>query len=260
MKIKYLALALVPFALAACQSSDVQQVKDVVNNVVLQQNADQNLAKYTWSYQPEGTTRPVTLSFSKKDHRLSIDTGCNMQMGSWSVENNQLITSKLASTMKACEPALMKQEQMTAAIFNEAKVPFTITWEEAEQPVLHLTAANGTKINLQGELTPEAKYQSEGETIFLEVAPKTESCTGVAPQTCLQVRELKYDERGVKTYVDKDWTLFYSNIKGYQHTDNVRNILRVKRYTVKNPAADQSSAAYVLDMVVESEMVKPKAK
>lgn len=260
MKIKYLALALIPFALAACQSNDIQQVKDVVSNVIAQQNADQVLANYTWSYQPAGTTQPVTLSFSKKDQRLSIDTGCNMQNGSWSINNNLLMTTKMASTMKACEPALMKQEQAIAAVFNEAKIPFNITWEEAEQPVLHLTTANGTKISLKGELTPEAMYQSEGEIVFLEVAPKTTSCVGVGPQTCLQVRELKYDDRGVKTYVDKDWTLFYDGIKGYQHTDNVRNIIRVKRYNIKKPAADQSSAAYVLDMVVESEIVKPKAQ
>ena len=26
-------------------------------------------------------------------------------------------------------------------------------------------------------MTPEAKYQSEGKTVFLEVAPETKSCT-----------------------------------------------------------------------------------
>lgn len=260
MKIKYLAIALFPFALAACQSSDIQQVKDVATNVVSQQNADQVLPKYTWSYQPAGTTQPVSLSFAQQNKRLSISTGCNMQGTSWSVEKNQLITSNLASTMKACEPALMQQEQKTAAIFNQAKIPFNITWTNPEQPVLQLITATGEKISLTGELTPEAKYQSEGEIVFLEIAPKTQACTGVGPQTCLQVREVKYDERGIKTHVDKDWTLFYNSIKGYQHTDNVRNIIRVKRYTVKNPAADQSSAAYVLDMVVESEMVQPKVK
>jgi hypothetical protein len=31
----------------------------------------------------------------------------------------------------------------------------------------------------------------------------------------------------------------------------------VKRYPVKDPPADGSSLAYVLDMVVESEIVKP---
>lgn len=258
MKIKYLALALIPFALAACQSTTTQQIKDVVTNVVSQQNAAQILHNYTWSYQPAGTDRPVSLSFAQQDQRLSINTGCNMQGTSWKVENNQLVTGNLASTMKACEPALMQQEQATGKIFNQAKIPFNITWNNEKQPVLNLTTTSGEKISLTGELTDEAKYQSAGEIIFLEVAPETRSCVGVGPQTCLQVREIKYDASGVKTHVDKEWSNFYSSIKGFEHTKNQRNVLRVKRFEIKNPAADQSKYAYVLDMVVESEQVKAK--
>ena len=47
------------------------------------------------------------------------------------------------------------------------------------------------------------------------------------------------------------------DIEGYTHEDGVRNVLRLKRYTVKNPPADGSSIGYVLDMVVESELVRP---
>lgn len=258
MKIKYLALALIPFALAACQSTTTQQIKDVVSNVVTQQNAAQILPNYNWSYQPDGTNHPVTLSFLQKDQLLSIDTGCNMQGTSWKIENNQLVTGNVASTMKACEPALMKQEQQTGKIFNQAKIPFNITWNNEEQPVLNLTTATGEKISLIGEMTDEAKYQSAGEIIFLEVAPETRSCVGVGPQTCLQVREIKYDANGLKTHADKEWSNFYSSIKGFEHKANQRNVLRVKRFEIKNPAADQSKYAYVLDMVVESEQVKAK--
>src|SRR2546427_3924036 len=41
---------------------------------------------------------------------------------------------------------------------------------------------------------------------------------------------------------------FYGNIEGYTHEDGVRNVVRVKRYEVKNPPADAPSQAYVLDM------------
>ena len=44
MKLKYLAIALFPLALAACQSSDIQKVGDLVVSVLQQQNADQTLA------------------------------------------------------------------------------------------------------------------------------------------------------------------------------------------------------------------------
>ena len=60
-------------------------------------------------------------------------------------------------------------------------------------------------------MTPEAKYQSEGKTVFLEVAPETKSCTGVAPQTCLQVREVKYDDKGVKLMLTKLVIILRSN-------------------------------------------------
>ena len=50
---------------------------------------------------------------------------------------------------------------------------------------------------------------------------------------------------------------FYGDIEGYAHEAGIRNVLRVKRYTIKNPPADGSSLAYVLDMVVESGIVKP---
>ena len=74
---------------------------------------------------------------------------------------------------------------------------------------------------------------------------------------CLQVRELKYDDQGLKTGTG-DWQFLYQDIEGYTHQPGVRNVLRLKRYPVANPPADGSSIAYVLDMVVESEQVKPQ--
>jgi hypothetical protein len=105
-------------------------------------------------------------------------------------------------------------------------------------------------------MTPETKYQSEPKTVFLEISPETKSCTGVAPQTCMQVREVKYDEKGIKTYTDKSWSLYYGQIEGFEHNPKQRVIVRVKRFEIKNPAADQSSLADVLDMVIEQEIVK----
>lgn len=76
----------------------------------------------------------------------------------------------------------------------------------------------------------------------------------------MQVREIKYDEKGVKTYADKNWSLYYGQIEGFEHKPDQPVILRVKRFEVKNPAADQSSQADVLDMVVEQELVKKPKK
>jgi len=68
---------------------------------------------------------------------------------------------------------------------------------------------------------------------------------------CLQVRELKYDKNGVAVGAPGEWKPLSQNIKGYTHEAGIRNVLRVKRFNVKN------STAYVLDLVVESEVVKP---
>ena len=255
MKLKYLAIALFPLALAACQSSDLQKVGDTTVKVLQQQaTADKTLAAYQWSYQPEGSERPIVLNF--QDKRLSIATGCNTQGGAWSIENGVLVTGNLMSTQMACAPELMKQEQFSASLFQDRKIPFVLDTTNVEQPTLTIVSTTGQKVVFTGKMTAETKYQSQGETIFLEISPETKQCTGVAPQTCLQVKEIKYAENGVKTYEDKDWTLFYSNIEGFEHNPNEHQIIRVKRYEIKNPAADQSKYAYVHDMTIMRGTVK----
>lgn len=213
------------------------------------------LTNYTWSYQPADTKRPIVLSFLAND-RLSVDTGCNRQNTSWKIENGAIVTGALASTMMACEPALMKQEQFAGDLLQKRKIAYEVNTSNPEQPTLVIADAKGQKYTFVGKMTPEAKYQSEGKTVFLEIAPETKSCTGVAPQTCMQVREVKYDDKGLKTYADKNWSLYYGQIEGFEHNPQQRVIVRVKRFDIQNPAADQSSIADVLDMVVEQEIVK----
>lgn len=251
MKIKYLVLALLPLSLMACQT-----VQNVTDNVISQINttAAKNLTEYNWTYQGSKASKPLVLSFDD-NQRLSIQTGCNNQSGTWKVEGDTIVTSPLASTMMACADDLMQQERLSADIFSEKKVPFTLSTQN-DQTILTITDSKGQKYTLLGKMTAEAKYQSEGKIVFLEISPQTKSCTGVAPQTCMQVREIKYDDKGIKTYADKNWSLYYGQIEGFEHNPNQRVIVRVKRFDIKNPAADQSSIADVLDMVVEQEIVK----
>ena len=255
MKLKFLAIALFPLTLAACQSSDIQKVGDLAVSMVQQQNADKTLAAYQWSYQPQGTDKPLVLNFNNQQ-RLSIATGCNTQGTSWKIEKGQIVTADLMSTMMACSPELMKQEQFSSSLFAKRTIPFVLNTQDVNKPTLTLIDATGQKIVFEGKMTPETQYQTQAETIFLEISPETKKCTGVAPQTCLQVREIKYAENGIKTQVDKDWTLFYNHIEGFEHNPNERQIIRVKRYEIKNPAADQSKYAYVHDMTIERATVK----
>ena len=163
---------------------------------------------------------------------------------------------KKFSTEMACEPALMRQEQFTADLLQKREISFDVNTSNPDQPSLVISDTKGQKYTFIGTMTPEAKYQSEGKTVFLEISPETKSCVGVTPMTCMQVREIKYDDKGIKTYAHKDWSLYYGQIEGFKHNPEQRVIVRVKRFEIKNPTADQPSQADVLDMVVEQELVK----
>lgn len=254
MKFKYLILALLPLGLAACQSSDIQKIGDSVVSVLQQQNPTKTLSAYDW-YLNTGHETPMVIKFDAQG-RLGISTTCNNLMGSWKIDSNQLVIGTLASTMKGCNDKAIQQERLAGQIFDKASIPMLLDVKDINAPTLTLISTNGQRYVFTGKMTPETEYQSQGETMFLEVSPETKSCTGVAPQTCLQVKEIKYNEQGLKTHQDQNWSLFYDNIEGYQHTPKERQVIRVKRYTIKNPAADQSKYAYVHDMTIEREAVK----
>lgn len=255
MKLKYLAIALFPLALAACQSGDIQKAGDIAMSVLQQQNPNKILNSYQWSVNTSANTKPLTLNFYEQN-RLSVSTSCNSMSGSFKIEGNQIVVTQLASTMMACSAPLMDQEKIASSLLSDRKATFVLDAKNVEQPTLTLTAADGKTYTFTGKMTPETKYQTAAETIFLEVSPETKQCVGVAPQTCLQVREIKYAKNGVKTQVDKDWTLFYDHIDGFEHSPKERQVIRIKRYEIKNPAADQSKYAYVHDMTIERESIK----
>ena len=254
MKLKLIFLACIPLTLAACQSTDIQKAGDLAVSVLQQQNPSKTLSAYEW-HLDTGADKHMVVRFSDQG-RYSISTTCNTLGGSFSVSNNQIETSQGMSTMMACNEEAMKQEGLASQIFSDKKAPFILNTSDVNQPTLTIVASNGQRYEFKGKMTPETKYQGQGETIFLEISPETKPCTGVAQQTCLQVKEIKYDGKGLKTHVDANWSLFYDSIEGFEHTPNERQVIRVKRYTIKNPAADQSKYAYVHDMTVEREALK----
>ena len=254
MNLKFLAIALFPLALGACQSNDIQKAGDIAVSILQQQNPSKTLASYTWSTDT-GAPKPLVLNFDANGN-IHVSTSCNGMNSSWKANSNLLETGSFAMTMMACSENAMQQENVAKSIFLSGKTPFVLNLDNPDAPTLTLTASDAKQYIFTGKMTPENKYQTEGETIFLEISPQTKQCTGVAPQTCLQVREIKYAENGVKTQVDKDWTLFYSGIEGFTHNPAERQVVRIKRYEIKNPAADQSKYAYVQDMIIERETVK----
>ena len=198
--------------------------------------------------------KPLQLDFAKG--RVSVGNACNHLGGAYSVEGDKLKFDRLASTLMACTDS--KLMALDGEIGKRLEGASTFALQTGDAPTLTLTGGNGDTLTFKGEPTAETRYGGPGETVFLEVAAQTKACNHplILNMQCLQVREIKYDAQGIKTGTDGEFQNFYEGIEGYTHQPGIRNVLRVKRYTIKNPPADGSSLAYELDMVVESETVK----
>jgi hypothetical protein len=157
----------------------------------------------------------------------------------------------MISTMMACEPALMAADTALSALLAQ---PLRMMLVQGPQPTLILLSPGNDVLMLSGRKTPEAMY-GPATQVFLEVAAQTVACQNppAGQSQCLQVREISFDEKGLRAGSPGEWAPFTGSIEGYQHSAGVRNVLRLNRY---QPADNGAVAVYVLDMVVESETVQ----
>jgi len=200
--------------------------------------------------------KPLQLDFDKG--RLAISNTCNRMGGSYAVANGTLTVGRLASTMMACaDPKLMA---LDAEAGKRLEGALSMALAAGDVSPLTLVNAAGDRLVFAGTPTAETRYGGPGERVFLEVAAQTGPCSHplIPDMQCLQVREIKYDDRGLKVGTPGAFGNFYDTIEGYTHQPGVRNVLRLQRYSRQNVPADASKYAYVLDMVVESEA--PKAQ
>ena len=224
----------------------------------------QTLERYRWTLESatDGQNRRIDVLSPHKDHpvvlsfsgtRLNIQGPCNRIIGTYQISAaKQLTVNGAASTMMSCDPALMSADAVLSDVLAK---PLNVEIDNGPSPRLRLLSANNT-LTFAGQATPEALYGT-GTRIFLEVAAQQVACEHPpAPQTrCLQVRERHYDEQGLAVGTPGEWHPFYENIEGFTHKEGVRNVLRIKRFD-RNPApAGASSTVYVLDIIVESELV-----
>jgi hypothetical protein len=115
-------------------------------------------------------------------------------------------------------------------------------------PQLTLYFTDGVRWELAGVPTPATRHGSPGERVFLEVAPDTVPCNN-PPAPCLRVRDLRYDERGLRQGAG-EWRVLQGSIEGFTHEPGFRKVLRVQRFPgTPNPV-------YVLDTVVETEWTR----
>jgi len=184
------------------------------------------------------------------DSRVSIEGGCNRLNGAFRVDaEGQLSVSRLASTMMACEPALMAADATLSALLAK---PLQVELTPGDSPSLRLLTSAKDTLVLAGQRTPESLYGAPTR-VFLEIAAQPVPCPDPpAPSTaCLQVREIRFDEQGLRVGEPGAWTTFAERIDGYTHTAGQRTLLRLKRFDRKS-AEGEPPYLYVLDLVVES--------
>lgn len=215
-------------------------------------SATDNAGKPIATLQREGKYG-LQLSFVKD--RLGVSGGCNHVGAMYVLKGDRIEVKQFQTTLMACQDQRLMQMDSEIAKQLEGNAKFAIEGE-APQPRLLLTTASGSKLSLSGKPTAETRYGSAGATVFFEVDAQRRTCPHplMPKHQCLWVRERSYDANGV-SQAPGEWQFLYQDIEGYKHEAGVRNVVRVKKFDIKNPPADASSAAYVLDMVVESELV-----
>src|SRR5215472_6815718 len=204
---------------------------------------------------PPSQDHPVVLSFAGS--RLSVQGPCNRLVGGYQVTAaNQLTVNVGASTMMACDPALMKGDSALSNLLLAKPLQVQMTARPSAQLQL-VSPGNGT-LNFAGEPSPESLYGA-GTTVFLEIAAHSVACPNPpSPNTsCLQYRQRHYDDKGLVVGSPGEWKPLAVNIQGFTHREGVRNVLRVKQFQGPASAGGAPSNLYVLDLVVESEIVKP---
>ncbi len=197
---------------------------------------------------------PLQLDFA--EGRLGVGNACNRHSGGYTLEEGRMSVGRLASTMMAC--ADPKLAALDAAIGTRLEGTLALATDSGDTPRLTLTTAAGDRLVFAGQPTAATRYGTAPERVFLDVAADTRPCSHplIPDKQCLQVREVRYDDNGVRVGEPGAWENFYEDIEGYAHEPGVRNVLRIDRYTRTQVPADASRYAYVLDMVVESEVMR----
>ena len=195
-----------------------------------------------------------SFSVSPPASTLNFKGGCNNFGGSFQLnERGELVAGPMRSTMMACQPPLMQADAALAALLAQP-LQLSIAW--GAPPQLQLRTASNEILTLSGQVTPEALY-GPATRIFLEVGAQMLPCRNPrnAQTTCLQVREISFDEQGLRSATPGPWQPFYDDIDGYTHTPGQRNVLRVKRFDRQATTEDAAPAVYVLDLIVETEVM-----
>ncbi len=209
----------------------------------------------------------IRLSFNQNhdDNALSYTVGCNTISAEYELKDSTLAIEDGMSTKMSCgdldkaENALMQLMQGDSQLILVKDVESKDN-SLGDAPLLTQVTSNSDTLVWKGRLTPQAKYNSKGETLFWAVNAKMVPCAAGSSEMCLQVKPITYDDQGIKTS-EGEWSAFDGEIEGYQYDGKHNEVLRIQRYLLNNSdAAEESSSieeyAYVLDAVIESSVVE----
>ena len=191
---------------------------------------------------------PLQLDF--RDGRVSVSNACNAMGADFTLDAGELGLGPMISTQMACaEPLMAMEREAHTRLAGRHQVQL----EPGEPPQLRLVNALGDTLVFSGAPTAQTRHGSAPERVFLEVAAERIECRHplMPDHRCLRVREVRYDDRGLKQGTG-EWGPLYEEIEGFEHKPGTRSVLRLDRYRRQDVQADASSVAYVLDMVVES--------
>lgn len=198
------------------------------------------------------------IQFNLANGLLRVSNACNSMAGGYQLLGDEVRLDLLSGTKMACaDPAIFNLDK---EIGKHVQGSARITLIPGTPPRMEWRTPNGDVLRFIGEATPDARFGEPGQTMFLEIAPRTKPCQTPSMSNaveCLQVREVRFDAQGVRTGTPGQWQPLPGGVDGYTHEQDVRSVIRVKRFAISGAKVDQPQAAYVFEAQIESEIVAP---
>ena len=194
-----------------------------------------DLVQWTGGQAPQG--KRLRLDF--EGGRFSTSTMCYGAGGAYRVDGRSIRLGngkgQFAATMMACPEPAMSAER--AYLKSLAAVR---SWRIVGDRLV-LRTAKGETLTYRAAHKPAADAPRK----FIYVSAEMRPCTGVAPTTCLQVREKQGDP----------WRLHYGRIVDFDPQPGIEYRLRIIEEKVAHPPADGSSIRWTLDQIVEQRVI-----
>ena len=214
-----------------------------------------------------GVKDQVRLSFNQyqNENALSYTVGCNTISAVYELKDSTLAIEDGMSTKMSCGELNKAENILMQLMEGESKLSLVKDAESKDDslgdaPLLTQVTSNGDSLVWKGRLMAQAKYNSNGETLFWAVNAKMAPCAAGSSEMCLQVKPITYDDQGIKTS-EGEWSAFNGEIEGYQYDGKHNEVLRIQRYSLNDGEATKESTAsedyaYVLDAVIESSVAE----